>query len=100
MNIDLFYTSLLLGALVLSIVNIYLYMFRKRQKTHRLNSDITNQKLLLLKKEISLLEKRNNMMEEQIANIATSLVTYEKVLTTLITATSGPVLPPDDGTYH
>tara|TARA_B100000131_G_C17927629_1_gene536938 strand:- start:246 stop:548 length:303 start_codon:yes stop_codon:yes gene_type:complete len=100
MNIDLFYTSLLLAALVLSIVNIYLYMFRKRQKTHLLNSDITNQKLLILKKEISLLEKRNNMMEERIANIATSLVTYEKVLTTLITASSGPVLPPDDGTYH
>ena len=105
MNIDLFYTALLIGALVLPAFVVYLYMLRKQlskqqvASKQQLDNDLIKQKLIILSKELALLEKRNKMMEDQILNMTASLVSYEKVLTTLLT-TQVPGGHTPDGTIH
>lgn len=103
MNIDLFYTILLLTALILSAANIYLFILRKRLKERELDASMISQKIMLLQREIVILEKKNDLMENQMANLTASMVSYEKVLTTLLTSQGGPFgggFDPGDGNIH
>ena len=79
-------------AFALSGFNMYTIFSRKKEKDKEkgLESVILNEKILLLRKEIRVLEKRIAIQDEQTAQLTSSLVSFEKVLTTLLsTYTNG-----------
>ena len=102
----IFSSVLFFVAIILSALNMHFFLSRKkeREKKVALETAITNEKILLVKKEIRILERRIALQDEQITQLASSLVSFEKVLTTLLSSYTngfgGGGFGPGDGNVH
>ena len=97
---------IILTALSASLISsglTYALLRRSAKNKKRSEDDLFDQKIMLLTKEIIILEKKYALQEHQMANLAASIVSFEKILTTLIKVQTGPVgggFDPGDDTVH
>ena len=90
---------IILGVLlaITSVFNAAILIMLQRQREQELS--VVEQKMKLISKEQSVLEKRLKLQSDQIASMATSIVSFEKVLSALL-ASYGGGFGPDDGNIH
>ena len=93
MYIDYFSFAFLIIALALSIVNIYSMLILQKH----LKSDLVTRKFDLLRKEVSLLNQKQCVHQNQTQFDASRLESLEKLLSAIITQSAVPPSGGDDG---
>ena len=88
MNIDIFTQILLVTSVFLAAFNGFLFLRLKKNKKDKVDFSILDRKISLLKKEIEVLEKKDRLQEEQIIALTSSVVSFEKILSALISSSS------------
>ena len=103
MNIDIFTQILLVASIFLAAFNGFLFLGLKKSRKDKVDFSILDRKISLLKKEIEVLEKKDRLQEEQIIALTSSVVSFEKILSALISSSSssfGGSFGPGDDNIH
>lgn len=103
MNIDIFTQILLMASIFLSVFNGFLFLKLKKNRKDKVDFSVLDRKISLLKKEIDILEKKDKLQEEQIIALTSSVVSFEKILSALITSSGssfGGGFGPGDDNIH